>query len=328
MHSHSIFVSIIATVLVTGCGAKATLDNLQTTDVSSLARTSGLCSPERFIEADDVSMDGSVIVGKCARKTAPNEWLGFHYSRAGGFELLDGFVGRSINELKVSGDGFVIWGSYYVKDEGSHIFRISKSAGVQDLGTMGKHRINVGGVSADGSVIVGRFENAGEQYPSLHRPYRYSEAGGFEEIDLLGGDSTIPHGVSENGSQVVGHVDVGTNSDKAVRYISTQAFSYSRQSGMRNWGSLGDNHSSIATGASDDGAVVVGVGRFILGFVVSFYEDAYAFVCTTDGEMRKLAGIDGVPTVIRISADGRKIAGISHDSNRNHYAFTADLATR
>lgn len=327
MRCSSIFVSIISTALVAGCGAKASLDNLQTTDVSSLARTSGLCSPERFIEADDVSMDGSVIVGKCARKTAPNEWLGFRYSKVGGFELLDGFAGKSINQLKISGDGRVIWGSYYVKDQGSHLFRISNSTAVQDLGTMGKHQIDVGGVSANGSVVVGSFNN-GDKYPSLHRPYRYSDAGGFEEIGLLGGDSTIPHGVSANGSQVVGHVDVGTNSDKAVRYIGTQAFSYSNQGGMRNWWALGDNHRALATGASDDGAVVVGVGRFILGFVVAFYEDAYGFVSTADGEMRKLAGIDGVPTVLRVSADGRKIAGVTHDSNRNQFAFTADLAAR
>jgi len=322
---YGIFVSIAATVLLVGCGATTHLDKVQTTDLSALAYASGLCTVERTIEVSDVSYDGSVVVGKCAKKTAPNEWQGFRYSQAAGFRLVEGPAGKSVDEIKVSGDGLVIWGSYFIKDEGSHIFRLGRSE-TRDFGTMGKPYIRIGGVSADGSVIVGSFLNSTKGYPTLYRPFRYSDAGGFEDIGLLGGDSTIPYGVSADASQVVGHVDVGTKSDKAVRYISTQAFAYSRQGGIRNLGAFGDNHRSIATGASDDGAVVVGIGRFIIGFVVSFYEDGYGFVRTVDGEMRKLGGIDGVPTVIRISADGTRVAGATRDSKGKRYVFTAVLA--
>jgi uncharacterized membrane protein len=275
----------------------------------------------------DVAQDASVVVGKCAKKNNPNEWQGFRYTKAAGFEILEGPAGQSIDVLKVSGDGHVIWGTYYVKDEGSHVFRISRLAGIRDFGTMGKPSIGIGGVSADGSVIVGSFLNSTKEYPTLYRPFRYSEAGGFEELGLLDGDSTIPYGVSADGSQVVGHVDIGTNSTKSVRNISTHAFLYFRATGMKSLGAFRDGHVAIATGASNDGAVIVGIGRFIVGFVVSFYEDGYGFVRTSNGEMRKLAGIEGVPTVVSISPDGKKVAGATRDSKGKRFVFSADLTT-
>jgi uncharacterized membrane protein len=326
MYHYRILASIAATVFLAGCGATSQLDKVQTTDISALAHASGLCNAERTIEIDDVSYDGSVVVGKCAKKTAPNERQGFRYSKTVGFEIVKGPAGESVDEIRVSGDGRVIWGSYFVKNEGSCVFRIGQSAEIRDFGTMGKPAIRIGGVSADGSAIVGSFLNSTKEYPTLYRPYRYSESGGFEDIGLLGGDSTIPYGVSASGSQVVGHVDTGTNSTKSVRNISTQAFLYSSASGMRNLGSFRDGHVGIATGATDDGAVVVGIGRFIIGFVVSFYEDGYGFVRTANGEARKLGGIHGVPTVIRISADGTTVAGATRDSNGKRYVFTAVLA--
>ncbi len=299
------------------------LESLQTTNISSIAKASGYCSTGHTIQVDDVSIDGLVVVGKCSNSASPNEWRGFRYSKDAGFEILNGLSGKAINELKISGDGLVIWGSYYVQDEGSHVFRLAKSQGVQHLGTMGKPSIAIGGVSSDGSVIVGSFLNSRTAYPLLYRAFRYSQSGGFEDLGLLNGDSTLPLGVSPDGSQIVGHVDVGTNSNKAVRSISAHAFSYSKINGIRDLGALHSGHDAFATGVSNDGEVVGGFGRFTIGFIVAFYEDRYGFVQSRNGQMQKLSGIGGVPTVIRISADGTKVAGGFVDAKRDQYVFTA-----
>lgn len=318
--------SILASVLLMGCGMESRLEGLQTTNISSIANTSGRCNTERTIQVDDVSMDGAVVVGMCAKKLDPNERVGFRYSKATGLEIIDGLAGKAINELRLSGDGLVIWGSYYVnKDEGSHVFRYTKSTGVQDIGTMGKQSIAIGGASADGSVIAGRYLNSVKEYPTLYRPFRYSQSDGFKDLGLLDGDSTIPLGVSADGSQVVGHVDVGTNSKDSVRFISAHAFSFSNAIGMRDLGALRWGHDAFPTGASNDGAVVGGVGRFMIGFVVSFYKDSYGFIRTGNGQFQKLSGIDGVPTVIRVSADGARISGSYMDAGRNRHVFTAKL---
>ncbi len=321
------YISALASALLTGCGVESRLEGLQTTNMSSVAKASGYCSAERTIEVQDVSLDGSVVVGKCAKITAPNERQGFRYSKDVGLEILDGLAGKAIDELKVSGDGHVIWGSCYVKDEGSHVFRLTKSLGVQHLGTMGKQSISIGGVSADGSVIVGSFLNSLTAYPLLYRAFRYSQSGGLEDLGLFNGDSNIPLGVSPDGSQVVGHVDVGTNSNKTIRSISAHAFSYSKMNGMKDLGTLHSGHDAFATGVSNDGAVVGGVGRFMIGFITAFYEDSYGFVQSRNGQMQKLSGIGGVPTVIRISADGAGVAGGFVDAKRDLYVFTARLAS-
>jgi len=320
--------SILACVLLIGCGEEAHLVGLQATNVSALANASGLCSTERTIQVDDVSIDGTAVVGMCGRKEAPDERQGFRYSKETGFQIVDGLVGKAINELRVSGDGLVIWGSYFVKGEGSHIFRHTNSKGVQDIGTMGKQSIAIGGVSVDGSVIVGRFLDSLTAYPLIYRPFRYSPSDGFQDLGLLNGDSTLPLGVSLDGSQVVGHVDVGTNSNHSIRYVSARAFTYSRVNGMRDLGTLRGGHDAFATGVSDDGAVVGGVGRFMIGFIVSFYEDSYGFVRRRTGQMQKLSGIDGVPTVIRVSADGTRVSGGYIDAGHNRHVFTAKLGAQ
>lgn len=325
MHRCVVLISILIPSLLTGCGKESYLIDIQTKELSAIAHASGRCSAARTIQIDDVSMDGSVVVGRCANTRNTEEWIGFRYSEATGIEILDGLSGKAINELRISGDGRVIWGSHYVKGEGSRVFRHTKTMGVEDLGTFGKQSLAIGGASADGAVIVGSFLNSTTAYPLLYRSFRYSQSGGFENIGLLEGDSTLPLGVSPDGSQVVGHVDVGTNSDKAMRFISAHAYSYSKANGMKDLGSLRSGHDAFATGTSNDGAVVVGIGRFMIGFVVSFYEDSYGFV-RKHGQMQRLSGIDGVPTVIRISSDGTRISGSYVDSGRKRHLFTAKLA--
>lgn len=315
----------IASALLTGCENRFVLTDYKTANVSSIAMASGYCSKERKIQVTDISIDGLVVVGKCAKISDPNEWQRFSYSKASGFEILDVLVGKPIDELKISGDGRVIWGSYYEKGEGGRIFRYAKSVGVQHFDTLSKPLILIGGVSADGAVIVGSYLTSLTGYPVFYRAYKYSLSEGFEDLGFFDSRSTHPHGVSADGSIVVGHVDFFTNINKSVMAMNAHAFSYSKMNGMRDIASLRSSHDAFATGVSDDGDVVAGLGRFTIGFIVPFYEDSYGFVRLRNGTMQKIHGINGVPTVIRVSSDGTRVAGSYIDSKRDRYVFTAGL---
>jgi probable HAF family extracellular repeat protein len=56
------------------------------------------------------------------------------------------------------------------------------------------------GVSADGSVVVGRSYNAAGQW----RAFRWTASGGMQDLGTLGGSESEAYGVSADGSVVVG----------------------------------------------------------------------------------------------------------------------------
>lgn len=303
----------------------ATVEIMQTTNISS--KVTAICNMPRTVYVTDVSGDGSVVVGKCLNGQAPDDWQAFRYSQASGVENIGVLGGiKSIDEIQISADGRTIWGAFYIKDEVSHIFRYTQSAGFQDLGTMGKKGISVNAVSADGSVIVGDFYNSPTEYPMLYHAFRYSQSQGFEDLGAMSTDSTHARGVSADGSLIVGNVEIGTSSKSAVRDISSHVFRYSRSDGMQDLGVAGWGDRAFATGISNDGDVIVGNGMFIIGFIVSFYENSYVFMYTKKSGMQKLKGIGGErPGVTRISGDGTKLIGSYRDSNRESYVYTAKI---
>jgi len=311
-------------MVLAGCGNGATVEILQTTNISS--KVAAICSGARKVKVTDVSGDGSVVVGKCAKKEAPDDWQAFLYSQSSGVKNLGTMGKKSIDDIHISADGLVIWGTFYVENEGSHIFRYTQSAGLQDLGTMGKKGIAVYAVSADGSVIVGDFLNSLTEHPMLYRAFRYSQSQGFEDLGAMSTESTHARGVSADGSLIVGNLDVGSSSKSTVRNISSHAFRYSRSGGMQNIGVAGWGDRAFATGISNDGSVVVGQGEFIIGFIVSFYQNSYVFIYTEKGGMQKLEGIGGeAPRVTRVSGDGSKLVGSYRESNGESYVYTAKL---
>lgn len=314
-------IAVLLPILLAGCGKSATVEILQTTNVSS--KVVAICTNPRTIYVTDFSEDGSVVVGKCTKKEAPNNWQAFRYSQSGGAENIGAIGGiKSISHIRISADGSVIWGSFYVENEGSHIFRYTQSAGFQDLGTMGKKAISVNSVSADGSVIVGDFLNSLAEYPTLYHAFRYSHSQGFEDLGAMSTESTHAGGVSANGSLIVGHVSIGTSSKSSVRFISTHAFRYSHSEGMKDIGVAGWGESAFATGVSNDGSVIVGQANFNIGFIVGFYSDSHVFIYTEKGGMQKLKEIGGEgPRVARISGDGTRIIGSYR--KRNDEAFEA-----
>jgi probable HAF family extracellular repeat protein len=103
------------------------------------------------------------------------------------------------------------------------------------------------GVSADGSVVVGRASNAERQ----SRAFRWTAAGGMQDLGTLpGGGESEAWGVSADGRVVVGMAYTA-----AGRW--RRAFRWTAAGGMEDLGTLGGVE-SWAFGISADGRVVVG----------------------------------------------------------------------
>jgi uncharacterized membrane protein/Flp pilus assembly protein TadD len=306
--------------------SSSTVENLQTTNITSKVASAAICSGARTIDVTDISADGSVVVGTCGKKEAPDDRQVFLYSQSGGVKNLETMGITSRDNIHISVEGEVIWGTFYIKDEGSHVFRYTQLEGIQDLGTMGKAGLSVKGVSNDGSVIVGDFYNSSTERPMLYHGFRYSQSQGFEDLSPMSEESTHPQGVSAEGSLIVGSIDIGANSKSSIRFISEHAFRYSRSDGMKDIGTEGDG--VRATGISNDGSVIVGKGtiRHTIGGIAEISSKNFVFVYTDKGGIQKLGAIDGESVgVVKISADGTRITGSYRDHNRESYVYTAKL---
>jgi probable HAF family extracellular repeat protein len=125
---------------------------------------------------------------------------------------------------------------------------------MQDLGTLGGDSSWARGVSADGSVVVGRAANAAGQW----RAFRWTAAGGMEDLGTLGGYWSEARGVSADGSVVVGWA---FNAAGQIR-----AFRWTAAGGMEDlnitYANLLTNGSvlEVASAISPDGRYIVGYG--------------------------------------------------------------------
>jgi uncharacterized membrane protein len=311
------------------CEKIATLSISKSANISS--NVTALCSRTRRVIVEDISEDGSVVVGKCAKIASPDEWQAFRYSQSDGVEVVggNGTAKGTVDQLRVSGDGSAIWGTLYVKGEGSRIFRHSRSDGLQDLGSMGKASISVSAVSADGSTIVGSFIQSRGESPLLYHAYRYSSANGFEDLSAMSTESTHARAISSNGSLIVGNVDVGTSSRSSVRYISCRTFQYSSSTGWHeldvgDWGEY-----VFPSGISNDGSVIVGQTDFRVGFIVSFFESSHPFIHTEKGGMQRLQApsMDRFG-VTRVSGDGSTVVGGFLDANQDFNVYVGSVVSQ
>ena len=300
---------------LSGCASGPTVEILQTTNISSQVAAIGGLPKSVFIHG--VSGDGSVVVGQFRNNQAPYDWQFFRYTPSSGIVNLGTIWGKTPDTIRISADGLVIAGTFYRKNDGSHIFRYTQSDGLQELGAMGQKSVAVKGVSADGSVIVGSFlHHSRPDNAPLYHAFRYSQSQGFEDLGTMGAESAFAHGVSADGSFIVGNFHVANSSDHAFRY--------SRSDGVQDIGAVG-GVAAFATGISNDGSVIVGMffGEF------SFFQYAYynhVFIYTETGGVQKLGAMSGRSAgAPSISADGTKIIGSYKDSNGESYAYTAKI---
>jgi probable HAF family extracellular repeat protein len=221
-----------------------------------------------FSEANGVSADGSVVVG---RSDSASGQEAFRWTAGGGMVGLGDLPGGAFGSVAngVSGDGAVVVG-YGNSASGNEAFRWSALGGMVGLGDLpdGLFDSYASGASGDGAVIVGYGNSA-----SGYEAFRWTVAGGMVGLgDLPGGNFySGASGVSSDGAVVVGYSSAASG---------REAFRWTAGGGMIGLGKLPGGFNSFATGVSGDGAVVVGYGNSTSG--------QEAFLWTAGGGMQRL----------------------------------------
>jgi probable HAF family extracellular repeat protein len=171
------------------------------------------------------------------------------------------------------------------------------------------------GVSADGSVVVGRAANAAGQ----RRAFRWTAAAGMEDLGTLGGRESEASGVSADGSVVVGWADNAAGQQRAFRWTAAagkwRAFRWTAARRMQDLGTLGGRESE-AHGVSADGSVVVGSAHNAAG-------QRHAFRWTAAGGMQNLGTLPGgcCSSAWGVSADGSVVVGYAQNAAGQWRAF-------
>ncbi|MBC1195920.1 PEP-CTERM sorting domain-containing protein [Microcystis aeruginosa BLCCF158] len=263
-----------------------------------------------FIDASGVSADGSVVVGTILTN---NGYEAFRWTQATGMVGL-GVLASGESEPSpgfgvygVSADGSVVVGHGTGANRGNEAFgneafRWTQATGMVGLGDLlgGRSFSYVGGVSADGSVVVGHsFSDNGIE------AFRWTQDTGMVGLgDFPGGFFySEAHGVSADGSVVVGY----SRTDNGY-----EPFRWTQDTGMVGLGYLpGGDFYSQAYGVSADGSVVVGSSDSANG-------EEEAFRWTQDTGMVGLGDLPGGDFFSRttgVSADGSVVVGYSITDN-------------
>jgi probable HAF family extracellular repeat protein len=214
--------------------------------------------------ACDVSASGDVIVGfaSSAGPGADRREMAFLWSAQRGFARLKHSEEENVSSeaRAVSSDGKVVAGAVRLESGHSEAFRWSRQSGLVRLGFLPGHTTSVAhGISADGSVVVGKSGNY------IHsEAFRWTEQSGMVGLGSLRdrpGDGAA-FDVSADGSVIVGF---------STGAAGWEAFIWDLDHGMRSMREvlerdyklgvqvLGWNLRSAST-VSDDGTTVAGSG--------------------------------------------------------------------
>ena len=250
--------------------------------------------------ANGASADGSVIVGtgRCNIGDEPFRW-----TRATGMVGLGDFPGTACPSCQrrgaaVSADGSVVVGT------GTGLFnfeafRWTEATGMVRLGTVdGAVQSFAEGISADGSVVIGRTNN---------QAFRWTATTGMVGLGDLGGTFEYPvseaFGISANGKVIVGGARNTSDRDEAFRWT---------EAGMEGLGILPGWPFNAASDASADGSVVVGLPNIFSGGEAFIWDGAHGLrglrtVLESDYQL-DLTGWHLIAATA-ISDDGRTIVG-------------------
>ena len=167
------------------------------------------------------------------------------------------------------------------------------------------------GVSADGSIVVGRGSSASSGGTGRTEAFRWTQTTGMVGLgDLPGGDFySDASGVSADGSVVVGSSKSASSGGTGTG--RTEAFRWAQATGMVGLGDLpGGLFYSKANGVSADGSVVVGVSEGANG------NEAFRWTQATG-----MVGLGVLPggyfssSALGVSADGSVVVGYSDSEN-------------
>jgi probable HAF family extracellular repeat protein len=194
--------------------------------------------------ASAVSADGSIIVGQVAGHPPEHLWIAYRWTAASGMqEFLPGPRPFLAAATAISADGQTIAGTL-----ANEAFRWSQSAGFEVIaGT--EH--TPAAVVAGGDVIAGIV--------AIQAGFRWTAAHGLQ---WLGGNSRGIYGASADGSLLVGYGQVISGSPYAVIWREGDGVRPLRDVLVNEYGlSLGDWQLQYAARISDDGRIIVGIGR-------------------------------------------------------------------
>jgi probable HAF family extracellular repeat protein len=192
-----------------------------------------------------------------------------------------------------------------------------RMAGLGDLpGSI--FRSTAGGVSADGSVVVGDSYSA-----SGPEAFRWDSEGGMVGLGLIPGHSAFSSAsaTSADGSVVVGYSQATAIPDFANRQ---EAFLWTSDGDMVGLGDLpggseypSGSFQSVASGVSADGSVVVGGGKSDSGHEAFRWEDTGTCALDNIGDDPCMVGLGNHPggflisSAHAVSADGSVVVGQS-----------------
>lgn len=201
----------------------------------------------------------------------------------------------------ISADGLTIVGES--NGASSAAFRWTSGGGMQDLGIASAYS-SAFGLSGDGSVIVGYYDNAGHT-----EAFRWT-SGGYVGLGTGGYTHSFAFDVSDDGSTIVGHASgAGQN----------RAYAWTAGGGMLLLDYLpGSSPVSQAFGVSGNGAIAVGYSRLAVGGNRAVSWDTATGAATALGF---LPGSTGQSTARAISTDGTVIVGGAQNAVGNDEAF-------
>lgn len=259
---------------------------------ATFTRIESLDEHNRWTRVTGISADGMKVVGRSL--TQKGSFEGFVWSNALGAEGVGALLQDTSAAEAISGDGEVVVGS-----SGKHsfqrteAFRWTTADKIESLGIQSSMSTAYG-VSRDGSVIVGQYD----EYPE--QAFRLSGST-LTNLGDLGGGRASARDVSGDGATVVGWSDVSVD--------RTEAFVWTAQAGMKGLGTLG-GAASYAWGVSPDGGTVVGSSR-----VDNAFEDGHAFLWNQDEGMVDLGAMDDLFSVAwDVSAGGKVVVGEAYSS--------------
>jgi len=254
-----------------------------------------------------MSADGSTVIGAV---TTPAGIRAFRWTNSTGVQIISDVGGEA---SAVSADGSVVVGFVRTGFNGSYAFRWTADGGMQNLGSLGGISANAGGVSADGTTVVGGTLANGMAY---QRAFRWTAADGMTPLGTLGGDASYANAANANGSVVV-----GWSGPLATDASVTHAFRWTAPTGMQDLGSLGGTTSN-AKAVSADGNVVAGIAN-----TASNAQRAFRWTSATG--MKDLGTLGGDETAFgAMSTDGTTIVGGSQTPGSPYWhAFRWTSAT-
>jgi MYXO-CTERM domain-containing protein len=291
-------------------------------------------SPIEF-QAEDVSSDGSVIVGRGSGSTEMFRPSAYRWETSGNLQELAYNIRDTTFSVRtrVSDNGSVVVGfgagaAFRWDQQNGTVWLGAKLDGIDVIGP-NNPLFMISDLSSDGSVIVG-----GNTVSPFERGVaaRWTAATGAVSlgdfhIDLGPIDSTEAVGVSSDGSIVVG---TGYLQDRSDPFV----FRWTEETGIQPVSDLFSEFGpAFASAMSDDGSVIVG------GFgLIPFGSEP--FVWTAESGMQRLVDIltnqfglgDEIAgwnlgPISALSSDGRYIVGVGTSPDNQRAEWLVDLGS-